>query len=288
MSASTSCCHTAPSELLWYGWAQECTAQAAGCSCGRGQSSRLWLADHARLPETALSLPLHSSGTVLSIVRDAGDLVDSINTATAVHRLGKVVRRRREAQPGGCASWSGWLPPLLPLLPAAAAAVATLTAPGLFAHSLFCATSVYAASGLLQAVLRHPQYRQLVGRVAELAPTYRPRGLANTLWGLAGAALGGWQTYRPVVRTAPCRMGSGLSIVRASPARLMQSQSAACYPPSQPWATRRMRRWHARWQRRWPASLSTSSGHRSCQTLCGRWARWGCCASPLWTTCCRG
>ena len=42
-----------------------------------------------------------SLGTIFSIVRDAGHLMDSINTSTAVHRLGKVVRRLREKDPGG-------------------------------------------------------------------------------------------------------------------------------------------------------------------------------------------
>ena len=43
-----------------------------------------------------------SLSTVFSIVRDVGHLMDAINTSTAVHRLGKVVRRHREAEPGGC------------------------------------------------------------------------------------------------------------------------------------------------------------------------------------------
>lgn len=48
--------------------------------------------------------PPHCSlGTIFSIVRDAGHLMDSINTSTAVHRLGKVVRRLREKDPGGWA-----------------------------------------------------------------------------------------------------------------------------------------------------------------------------------------
>lgn len=90
-------------------------------------------------PPPAPSSSLRSLGTVLSIVRDVGHLMDSINTSTAVHRLGKVVRRKRDAQPG-----------------------------------------------VARSLMQHPQYRRLVARVEELAPTYQPRGLANTLWGLAG------------------------------------------------------------------------------------------------------
>lgn len=45
--------------------------------------------------------PPPSLATILSIVRDVGYLMDSINASTAMHRLGKVVRRQREANPGG-------------------------------------------------------------------------------------------------------------------------------------------------------------------------------------------
>lgn len=41
-----------------------------------------------------------SLATILSIVRDIGYLMDSINTSTAVHRLGKLARRRREVDAG--------------------------------------------------------------------------------------------------------------------------------------------------------------------------------------------
>ncbi|KAI7837274.1 hypothetical protein COHA_008888 [Chlorella ohadii] len=85
-------------------------------------------------------------GTIFSIVRDAGHLMDSINTSTAVHRLGKVVRRLRDKD-----------------------------------------------AGLPKRVVQDEQYRRLVARVQKLAEgqgeggtaRYRPRGLANTLWGLA-------------------------------------------------------------------------------------------------------
>jgi hypothetical protein len=32
----------------------------------------------------------------------------------------------------------------------------------------------------------HPSYLALVARVEQLVPEYQPRGLANTMWGLAG------------------------------------------------------------------------------------------------------
>lgn len=79
-------------------------------------------------------------GTIFCIVRDVGYLMDAINTSTAVHRVGKVVRRQRERDPG-----------------------------------------------IVSEVLRNPLYHRLLVRVEELAPTSRPRALANTMWGLAGA-----------------------------------------------------------------------------------------------------
>lgn len=51
--------------------------------------------------------PPRSVATILSIVRDVAHLMDAINASTAMHRLGKVVRRQREADPGGRASRAG-------------------------------------------------------------------------------------------------------------------------------------------------------------------------------------
>ena len=128
---------------------------------------------------------------MLSIVRDAGHLMDSINTSTAMHRLGKVVRRLREREPGapppGRAShavlWlcSGGCSP-------AAGGVCCL-------HNwLTVGRAALPPAGLPARVVQDGQYRRLVARVAQLAreqaageePRYQPRGLANTLWGLAG------------------------------------------------------------------------------------------------------
>ena len=88
-----------------------CSASARCCLCeaaNRRMSGQphMWQYRPPAAPCVPAHRPLPASwcslSTVFSIVRDVGHLMDAINTSTAVHRLGKVVRRRREAEPGGC------------------------------------------------------------------------------------------------------------------------------------------------------------------------------------------
>ena len=111
-------------------------ASLQGLRCSR--SARYDRASPAQQRQPALA-SLCSASTIFSIVRDVGYLMDSINTSTAMHRLGKVSRRHRGDEPG-----------------------------------------------MNKRVVAHPCYQLLVQRIEDLVPEYKPRGLANTMWGLAG------------------------------------------------------------------------------------------------------
>lgn len=89
--------------------------------------------------------------TVLAVVRDVGPYIGAVNLATAMHRLGRLVRSARASNPQ-----------------------------------------------VLQQVVRHPQYRALLGMTEEFIELMEPRALANFLWGMA--ALGDQQNTGVVLR----------------------------------------------------------------------------------------
>lgn len=140
-------------------------------------------------------------------MRDAGHLMDSINTSTAVHRLGKVVRRLRDKDAGAWLHSPGnaWLvaacfqpatPTTMSYVTATHASHRSCAQHQLVHHRLpLTWHAAWLPAGLPKRVVQDEQYRRLVARVQKLAEgqgeggtaRYRPRGLANTLWGLAGA-----------------------------------------------------------------------------------------------------
>ena len=89
--------------------------------------------------------------TVLAVVRDVGDYIGAVNLATAMHRLGRLVRSARASNPS-----------------------------------------------VLNQVVKHPQYRQLLNRTEDFIESMEPRALANFLWGMA--ALGDQQNTGIVLR----------------------------------------------------------------------------------------
>ena len=76
--------------------------------------------------------------TVLAVVRDVGDYIGAVNLATAMHRLGRLVRSARVKNPG-----------------------------------------------VLNHVVKHQQYKDLLDKTEDFIDTMEPRALANFLWGMA-------------------------------------------------------------------------------------------------------
>lgn len=89
--------------------------------------------------------------TVLAVVRDVGDYIGAVNLATAMHRLGRLVRSARVKNPG-----------------------------------------------VLNHVVKHQQYKELLDKTEDFIDTMEPRALANFLWGMA--ALGDQKNTGIVLR----------------------------------------------------------------------------------------
>ena len=90
---------------------------------------------------------------------------------------------------------AGWVPSLRAAASRVLCCAALLVAPPssspfppstthLCPHSACCL-----AAELIKSIVRNPLCQQLMRRVEELATSSRPRGLANTMWGLAGERL---------------------------------------------------------------------------------------------------
>lgn len=89
--------------------------------------------------------------TVLAVIRDVGDYIGAVNLATAMHRLGRLVRSARVKNPG-----------------------------------------------VLNYVVKHQQYRELLDKTEDFIDIMEPRALANFLWGMA--ALGDQKNTGIVLR----------------------------------------------------------------------------------------
>ncbi|KAL4427968.1 hypothetical protein ABPG75_002057 [Micractinium tetrahymenae] len=119
--------------------------------------------------------------TILSIVRDTAYLMDAINASTAMHRLGKVVRRQRETDPGVMSYVLGH-----PLYHQLLVRVQEL-APNMMPRALANTVWGLAALGdverlevgalLLDAVPRHP------------VDDFQPQELSNIVWAMGTLGL---------------------------------------------------------------------------------------------------
>lgn len=119
--------------------------------------------------------------TILGIVRDVGYLMDAINASTAMHRLGKLVRRQREANPGvvqsvlGHPSYARLLRRVRELAPTMMPRALANTLWGLAA--LGDVEQLEVGALLLEQVPRHP------------AQGFQPQELSNIVWAMGTLGL---------------------------------------------------------------------------------------------------